>query len=128
MTPGHGQKFGRKRQLAISALLENPTVKDAAAASGLAHSTLWRWMKEPSFRAAYGEAKRQVVENSISRLQKIAGEAAGVLGSIMRNESSPQNTRVAAAKIVLELSLRGVETADILTRLDLLERALSNRR
>jgi hypothetical protein len=128
MMPGHGQKFGRKKQLAISALLENPTVKDAAAASGLADSTLWRWMKEPSFRAAYGEAKRQVVENSISRLQKIAGEAAGVLGSLMVDESSPPNTRVAAAKIVLELSLRGVETADILSRLDMLETALLNRR
>lgn len=127
MTPGHGQKFGRKRQLAISALLENPTVKDAAAASGLADSTIWRWMKEPSFRAAYGEAKRQVVENSISRLQKTSGEAVDVLRSVMTDESSPPNTRVAAAKIVLELSLRGVETADILTRLDLLERVLSRR-
>jgi uncharacterized protein (UPF0147 family) len=128
MDRGHGEKFSRKRQLAISALLENPTVKDAAAASGLADSTLWRWMKELSFRTAYGEAKRQVVENSISRLQKIAGEAAGVLGSIMRDESSPPNTRVAAAKIVLEMSLRGVETADILSRLDMLETALLNRR
>ena len=128
MTPGHGQKFGRKKQLAISALLENPTVKDAAVKIGLADSTLWRWMKEPSFRAAYSEAKTRVVENSISRLQKTSGEAAGVLGSIMRDESSPPNTRVAAAKIVLELSLRGVETADILSRLDMLETALLNRR
>ena len=48
---GHGAKFGRKKEEAIVALLSQRTTEDAARATGIAPTTLLRWMKEPEFDA-----------------------------------------------------------------------------
>lgn len=50
---GHGQKFSRKQEALIAALLTEPTHAAAAAKAGISPSTLYRWMKMSAFRAAY---------------------------------------------------------------------------
>ncbi len=55
---GHGTKFGRKKDEAITALLTQRNIDEAARSVGIAPNTLLRWMKEPEFDAAYREAKR----------------------------------------------------------------------
>src|ERR687886_540740 len=60
---GHGSKWDRKREQAILALLQEPTVEAAAKAVGVADVTLWRWMQQPDFQAEYRIARR------VSRLE-----------------------------------------------------------
>jgi hypothetical protein len=128
MQVGHGQKFGRKKQQAIAALIELGTVKAAGETIDVSDSTLWRWMREPSFKSAYLTARRQVVEVAIAKVQRMTGEAADTLREIMLSESNPASSRVQAAKTIIELSLRGIEIADILARIDALETGLLSRR
>ena len=54
---GHGVKFGRKKEAAITALLTQRTTDDAARAVGIGSATLRRWLKEAEFAAAYREAR-----------------------------------------------------------------------
>jgi hypothetical protein len=49
-TTGHGAKFGRKQEQAITALLTQRNVDEAANATGIAPKTLWRWMQLPEFQ------------------------------------------------------------------------------
>ena len=53
---GHGQKLGRKMDAAVAALLTQRNVEEAAQAAGIGATTLWRWLKQPEFQAAYREA------------------------------------------------------------------------
>ena len=85
-------------------------------------------MREPSFQKAYLAAKRQVVETTIAKVQRITGEAADTLREVMLCESNPASSRVQAAKTIIEMAIQGVEVSEILTRLDMLETALLNRR
>lgn len=55
---GHGEKLSRKQEAAVAALLTESTLCRAAERARVGEVTLWRWLKEPGFKAAYREARR----------------------------------------------------------------------
>src|SRR5438270_13782851 len=115
--PGHGEKLSRKQEEVIAALLVAPSQEAAAQQCGINATTLARWQKDPGFQTAYREAKRGLVAHATTLLQRLATTAVGTLASVMTDRKAPSSARVAAARTVLELSLRGVELDDLLTRL-----------
>src|ERR1022692_1600061 len=62
---GHGTKFGRKKEQAITALLSHRSMEEAARAAGIGVNTLLRWMKEPEFDQAYRKARREGAPGSV---------------------------------------------------------------
>ena len=118
---GHGAKFPRKRQEAIAALLEFPTVREAARAIGIGEATLFRWMQDPEFQTGYREAKRRIVDEAVTRLQRSAGDASGTLRKIMLDDEAPASVRVSAARVILDMAVRAVELEDLERRLTTLE-------
>lgn len=125
MANGDSVKKNKKWELAIAALLTTPTIKEAAEKCGMGENTLLSWLKIPEFAEQYKEAKRQVLDVAINRLQTIAGEAVECLRDVLTNQDNPASARVSAAKSVLELSAKAVEIEDISTRLDELEKTIT---
>jgi transposase-like protein len=111
---------GKKHQ-AIAALLTHRTVGEAAQAIGVGESTLFRWFQNQDFQRAYREAKAQVVQQAITKLQQTSGEAVETLQGIMNNQEAPPSTRVTAARIILEMSVKAVELEDLASRVEALE-------
>ena len=72
---GHGQKFTRKMHLAVTALLQAPTIEAAARRCGVSTSTLSRWVKRPEFQDVYEQARHDLVTRSLSSLQIASIEA-----------------------------------------------------
>jgi hypothetical protein len=64
------EKLGRKKEEAIVALVSQRSIEDAARACNIPVRTLYRWLKDPEFDAAYRAARRQAYGQSISRLQQ----------------------------------------------------------
>lgn len=62
--PGHGSKFGRKKEVAIAALLSQRNQEEAAQAAGVSKRTLNRWLRMPAFRAAYLDARRAAMSQA----------------------------------------------------------------
>lgn len=120
---GHG-KLSRKKHLLIAELLRRPTIRAAAEAVNLGEATAHRWLKDPTFQRCYKAARQQIVDVSISHIQKASSEAVEVLREILHDNTAPASSRVTASKIILELSIKGLELADILERLDNLEQAM----
>jgi hypothetical protein len=120
-----GGKLTQKQELLLAALLTAPGIEAAAKQVGIAPVTAWRWMKLPGFQQQYRAAKAELVQHAVTLLQKFAATAVGTLAGIMVDRTAPASTRVAAARTVLELSLRGIELDDILTRLETMEAALA---
>lgn len=118
---GHGAKLPRKQSEAIAALLLCETMEKAAQHIQVAPSTIYRWMQGDEFRAAYREAKGACVSQAIGRLQQASSEAVETLRTIMLDQNKPTSTRVQAAKIILETSIRGVELEDVDERIERLE-------
>ena len=112
---------GRRREQAVVALLQHPTIEKAAAAVGVSHVTLWRWMQTEEFQQAYRKARRQAFSQSLARLQHAASAATATLLKIMVDREAPAASRVRAAAHVLENALRGMELEDLEVRVRRLE-------
>ena len=120
---GHGSKFGRKKELAIAALLTHRSVEDAARAVDLNHNTLLKWLKLPDFVKEYREACREAVHQSVARIQQATGAAATTVLKLMTDPNIPAAVRLRAAECVFDRAFKGVELEDIEARVSELERA-----
>ena len=125
---GHGEKFGRKKEEAIAALLTQRNIDEAAKSIGVVGNTLLRWMKDPGFQKAYREARRQAVGQSIGRLQQATSAAATTLMKIMVDQNAPASTRVRAADSIFNHAAKFMEIEDIEARVSELERTASTQK
>lgn len=122
---GHGEKLSRNAELAILALLANPTIPKAAKAAGISETTLWRWLQEDDFRAKYKEAQNKVFDGALSSLQGAATDAVDCLRRNL-NCKTPA-VQVQAARAILDFSLKAEQMFDLQTRISCLEVALDAR-
>jgi hypothetical protein len=120
---GHGQKFGRKKEEAISALLSQRNMEEAARVAGIGTKTLLRWLKIPEFQAAYRQARREAFGQAVARLQQGTSAAATTLLKTMLDPTTPASVRVRAAECVMNQATKAIEIEDIEARVAELERA-----
>jgi len=118
---GQSGKRERLEDRALAALLSEPTIVQAATTAGISESTLARWLADPSFRARHREARRQVVEQAISALQRATEDAVTTLTRNLR--CGVPASEIAAAKAVLDFAVKGVELVDLAERVEQLEQA-----
>ena len=116
-------KPGRKQEEAIVALLTNRSIEEAARASNTPARTLYRWLKEPEFDAAYRAAKRAAYRQAIARLHQLSSAAVSILGKVMLDATAPPATRVRAVDSILDHTAKAIEIEDIDARVSELERA-----
>ena len=118
---GHGEKLSRKQDQVITALVTCASITEAAAQCGLADVTLRRWLKQAPFQAAYRDARRAVVQQAITQVQRATGEAVETLRSVMQAADAPASAKVSAAKAILETAVKAVEVEDLEARISALE-------
>lgn len=73
-------------------------MREAAAAANVGESSLWRWLQEPEFQAAYTKARRETVKQAIAQLQQHASKAVETLNEVCTNDKTLDFARVSAAK------------------------------
>jgi len=119
---GHGEKFGRKKEEAIAALLTQRNIEEAARAAKVGTRTLLRWLKLPDFLTAYREARRAAFGQATARLQQGTSAAATTLLKVLIDPNTPASVKVRAAEAILNHSAKAVEIDDIEARVTELER------
>lgn len=112
---GHGTKMGRK-QAAIIALQTHWSVEEAARVAGISAQTLYRWLDDPDFAAAYRKATLTTYRQSIGRLQQSSGALVAVLVTVMRDPAATTSARASAAAGVLRHAKTGTETEQVAVR------------
>ena len=115
-----------KRELLLSALLTNPTIKQAAASVDVPESTAYNWLRDPEFSAEYKQRKRQAVEEASDFLQSRINEAAGVIAGLMNDTKVSPRTRLDAARSIIEFGYKIYEQAEVIARIEALEATLDD--
>jgi hypothetical protein len=116
--PG-GEQFSRKKENAIAALLTHPTIETAAAVVGVSEKSLRNWLKEPAFQQAFRDARSQVVDLALARLQEAYGLAVTSLRDLLTARS--EAVRLGACRAILELGGKLRENLDLEQRIAELE-------
>src|SRR5262245_9416121 len=104
-------KLGRKQELAIAALLKHDTVEGAAAEAGVSVPTLFRWLALPTFKAAYRDARRAVVDGVVADLQRSGRDAVATLRANLKAKRPADQNRAALG--LLNWLFRGTEGQDL---------------
>jgi hypothetical protein len=119
---GHGEKFTRKSEQFMTALLREPTIEAAAKAAGVAPSTGRRWLQDEAFIAQYRGLRRDAMQHALALVEQAASGSVKCLMEVQTKGES-ESARVSAARCILETALRSVELNDIQERLERLEQA-----
>lgn len=119
------RKLPKKYENAITALLGCPTFEAAATLLRIDVSTLRRWMRDEAFQEAYRDARKRLMETSITRLQQVSERA---VATLEKNLTCGQPaTEVRAAVAVLEYAGKGYKQLNLEDRLLALEEAAEQR-
>jgi DNA-binding MurR/RpiR family transcriptional regulator len=118
---GHGEKLSRKQEIAVAALLAQPSIGEAAKAAGVGEKTLWRWLQKDGFQEAYRNARRRVVDHALSQVQAGMIEAVQTLRNVMNNRKTAASARVSAARAMIGFGFQAVEVEDLEKRIAALE-------
>lgn len=116
-----------RKDRAVLALLEHPTVEKAADVVGVHPATLRRWLREPEFQEALRQARREKFVQSMGLLHLGTNAAISNLLKIMRDPNQPGSTQVRAIDSLLNRVAKAIEIEDILSRLTVLERLVQAR-
>src|SRR3954470_20557566 len=106
---GHAEKFGRKKEEAVAALLSSRSIEEAAKAVGISPNTLLRWLKLPDFRSAYLKARREVVHQAVARQQQATGVAGLTILKLMTDPNVPAAVRLRAAEGVFNIAMKSID-------------------
>jgi transposase-like protein len=110
-----------RQHRAIVALLQNVTVTGASQESGIPESTLYRWLREPTFKSEFRKQRRMLYERAVGLAQRASTAAMAEVIEIMRSGEN-EYARLAAAKVVLEFA----RETDIEQRVAEIEEMLDN--
>jgi len=111
------------QQLAIVALINQPSVAKAAESAGVGERTMHSWLRQPEFQTAYRRARRDVFAQAIGLTQRYAPMAIQTLAKIMADTKASNQSRVSAAVALLRFSRESIELDDLAERIESLERA-----
>lgn len=119
------QKITPKKNQAILAILEQPTIARAAESAGITPRTIHRWLDDPGFRAALSAAEGENLDRATRRLLRLADKALDALESVLDDpgQNGAGNKRL-AAQAMLDQLFKLRELRDVEARLAGLEAAV----
>lgn len=112
-------EISNRQEKLISLLLTEKTIDEACKKANVAAVSYWRWMQNENFLKHYRKARRGILENTVAKLQSVTHQAIETLERNLTCENPAAEIR--AAQIILEQSIKGLETLDVENRLEMLE-------
>jgi transposase-like protein len=113
------EENGRRQAVAL-ALASGKTVRAAAKACQVGETTVYTWLREPSFRLLVSETRGELFDQAVGALVKLANAAAAGLGKLLKSKN--ENIKLGACRSVLENSMRARDLAEFEQRLLSVER------
>jgi len=115
-----------RQRKAIESLLTSGNVKEAAEKAGVKRQTVYKWFKQPKFKAALADAQRTALESLSRALVRLGDKATATLENAMGDQDAPLGAKIRAANIVLANLLRLWELVNLEQRVADLEAKLSD--
>jgi len=95
----------------LTVLIATSSVKKASEISSASLPSIYNWLHEPAFYAAYQAGRQErlqdilALDETFATLKSHAPEAAETIVAIMRNEKAAAQTRLQACNLILDLSI-----------------------
>ncbi|MCA1011388.1 hypothetical protein [Halobacillus halophilus] len=117
----NGEKLNKKQELAVMAIITEPTMQKAADKAGITTSTLYRWQQLDSFQEQLHQMKKETVSQATARLRQSMTIAVDTLTEMASNPKTPAVARGSAARTLLEYGMKAHQMEDLQERIERLE-------
>ena len=117
--------LNKNQRRALAALLAETTIRDAAKAAGLGETTLYRYLRDPDFRAELQARQSELIAAAVASLAGLTGDAVGTLRAAMADPNATTSAKVRAASLILDHVQKLTTFAELETRLAALEARLA---
>jgi len=117
-------KLKPRHELLASILAKGTSIRDAAAEMGVAPSTVYRLARNPEVKARTREIQSEIAGAAVAVLKSSIRSAVEILSSLAEDETVPPQVRCSAAGQLLDSGIKAIETAEILGRLEALEKTM----
>jgi hypothetical protein len=88
-------KVTPKQARGIMALLTEPTITAAASKAGVTPKTIYKWLREPRFKAALSEAQAGEIDAAARRLSGLQSKAIGALVKVFERAEEQDALNIA---------------------------------
>ncbi len=106
----------------VMGILCHGSIQLAGEEAGITRSTAYKWSNDDKIKKALNQFRDAFVLQSINRNKMFLNTAVDKVFEIMNDDNASKRTQLNAAKTLIELSERLIEKADILDRIDELEK------
>ena len=97
MTHSDTSELTRGQQRALRAMLRSTSIVEAAEEAGLGRKTIYRYLREETFRLELRRAQDEVLAGTTAALVGLSEVAVETLHSVMTDEFASDSVRVRAA-------------------------------
>jgi len=122
---GNGKITARQEKAIIELL--NPTNKSILGIAyklNIGERTLHAWLKQPKFKEALFNARKELTKDSLNKLKESLGEAVNVINGLMGSDKEMISLK--ASQLVIDYNLKLREDEEFEERLSRLEEVAKN--
>ncbi|MBR3968604.1 MAG: hypothetical protein IKJ93_03345 [Clostridia bacterium] len=110
-------------EIILSALIAAGSIRAAAKIADVSETTIRTRLNDDDFRQRYEQAKGAILTEACDALSARLTLAVDTLCEVLEDTKNAATVRVSAASEILRQGLRYIEVANILTRLEAIEKA-----
>lgn len=118
-------KLSNRQVLAISHILNSPSIEEACKKARISRATFYTWLKDENFKAELKRQRDEVIRNALDRLKSAITKAVEEL--IKLTDAKREEVRRLACNDIITHTLKSIEIEDIEQRLDKVERIVLER-
>lgn len=117
----------KNKEKIMTALLSSSSQAEAAEKCGITDRTIRTYLDDPGFYSEYRRRKSELVTDAARQIQASYTAAINALNGIVSSQLAPDGVKISAARALLEYGLKFTEQADVITRLENLEKRLEEK-
>ena len=110
-------------EIILSALIAAGSIRAASKIANVSETTIRTRLNDDDFRQRYEQAKGAILTEACDALSARLTLAVDTLCEVLEDTKNAATVRVSAASEILRQGLRYIEVANILTRLEAIEKA-----
>jgi len=96
----------------MQALIESPSVAEAARRANLSYTWAWELLRRPGFMAAYELARATAINQYLCRVNEVRDKALQEMEKILDNEKGWPKDKINAARVLMEAADRAEKTLE----------------
>lgn len=115
-------------EMMIQAIVSEPTITAAAAKCGVSQQSIYKYMKDPEFKAELNKKQQEILKESNRKMMQATSLAADKLISVLKDPDASNSDIIRTGELVFKVSQNAMDSELIVQKLEELEEQISSRR